>query len=205
MAVPDDITIKWNKWIEDVNSVSEIGWKRCIVDIDNYGKTRDFELYTFTDASKHAYAAVVYLKVYNETSNAVNLLFAKTRIAPINEISIPRLELLGVLIGCRLSKFVAKQLDIPDIKQTIFTDSMCVIEWCKSDKPKKRFVQDKIKEIQLHDIKIGYVKSEENPADIASRGISVQNLLLNHLWWEGPWWLKSIKNIQEGTKFRYCS
>ena len=70
----------------------------------------------------------MYLKISNGDDKKVNLVFAKNRISPIKEISIPRLELLGVLIGCRISKFVSEQLLIPEIKQTILTDSKCVLE-----------------------------------------------------------------------------
>ena len=93
------------------------------------------------------------------------------------------------MIGCRISKFVSEQLSIPEIKQTILTDSKYVLEWYKSNKELKRFVNDKIKEIRTYDIKIGYVKSKENPADIATRGVGVKELFENTLWWNGPDWL----------------
>ena len=127
----------------------------------------------------------MYLKISNGDDKKVNLVFAKNRISPIKEISIPRLELLGVLIGCRISKFVSEQLLIPEIKQTILTDSKCVLEWYKSNKELKRFVNDKIKEIRTYDTKIGYVKSKENPADIATRGVGVKELFENKLCWKG--------------------
>ena len=39
------------------------------------------------------------------------------------------------------------------------------------------------------DIQINYVRSKANPADIASRGSSVEKLNANRLWWHGPTWL----------------
>lgn len=35
-----------------------------------------------------------------------------------------------------------------------------------------------------------HVKSQENPADLASRGLSLKELRKNNLWWKGPNWLK---------------
>ena len=77
------------------------------------------------------------------------------------------------MIGCGISNFGSEQLPIPEIKQTILTDSKYVLEWYNSNKELKRF-NDKIKEIRTYDIKIGYVKSKKNPADIATRGVSVK-------------------------------
>ena len=107
--------------------------------------------------------------------------------------SIPRLELLGVVIGCRISKYVNDQLGIDDGKRTIYTDSKCVLEWCKSQRELKRFVNERVKEIRSHVVKIGYVKSAENAADIATRGKTVSDLKNDKLWWHGPHWIADDK------------
>ena len=186
--IPEDIRLKWNKISVDLRSLQNIALPRCIDFGDGKG-VRRYELITFADASKIAYSAAVYLKIVNGQNIDVNVVFAKSRLAPVKEISIPRLELLAVLIGCRASVFVAKELKLGNIRQTIMTDSRCVIEWYRSEKELKRFVRDKIREIRSFELRIGYVKSEENPADIASRGESVKNLMQNKLWWNGPRWL----------------
>ena len=156
--------------------LSSISIHHCIT--AGSSKYSKFEIITFTDASKDAYAAVVYLKTSDRITANVNL-FSKSRLAPIKKISIPRLELLGVLIGCRISKYVTTELKIDELRQTLITDSKCVLEWCMSKKKLKRFVRDKTEEIQSHDIRIGYVKSEENPADLAVRGKRVGKLMNN--------------------------
>ena len=68
-------------------------------------------------------------------------------------------------------------------------DSQCVIEWYRSIEDLKRFVSDKIKEIRSYNVRIGYIKSEENPADIATRGCDISTLMKMKLWWNGPDWL----------------
>ena len=139
---------------------------------------------------------MVYL-VSNDDVLDCNLIFSKTRLSPTKQMTIPRLELLGVLIGCRISKFLVKQLGV-ELNQLLFTDSICVIEWYKSEKKLKRFVQDKIDEIRLFEGSIGYVKSAENPADIASRGVCLRKLLDDELWWKGPLWTRD-RVISEQT------
>ena len=45
----------------------------------------------------------------------------------------------------------------------------------------------------------GYVRSEENLADIASRGTTFQNLSQDRLWWFGPIWLTDPETKWPGT------
>ena len=137
----------------------------------------------------------------------MNLVFAKTRLADVKrDLTVPILELLGVVIGCRISKFVAEQLDIPNINQTLFTDSQCVIEWYKSTKVLKTFVGNRVGEIRNHDIRIAYVKRDENPADIASKGESAKRLMDNVLWWNwlnlpGSEWPSPKYKLTDETRF----
>jgi len=57
------------------------------------------EVHGFVDASSCAYAAVVYLRMIHSISNSqVSLICAKTKVAPVKTISIPRLELNAVVL-----------------------------------------------------------------------------------------------------------
>ncbi|XP_056016812.1 uncharacterized protein LOC130053511 [Ostrea edulis] len=58
-------------------------------------------LLCFCDASTKAYATSVYLQIFNRKTRTCNLVFSKIRLAPDKKISLPRLELLAVLIGVR--------------------------------------------------------------------------------------------------------
>ena len=60
-------------------------------------------LHVFTDASSRAYAAAAYLRVTDaEKKVTVNLVASKCRLASPTGETIPRLELLGALLGARL-------------------------------------------------------------------------------------------------------
>ena len=189
---------RWNMILDDIKEVHKIKMQRCVDEVGKEDKG-DVELITFSDASKQAYCAAVYVKVNGREMSNVNLIFSRSRLAPIKgNLTIPRLELMGILIGCRASKYVAEQFGNTDIKQRLFTDSKCVLEWYKSDKELKRFVNERIKEIRDHDIEIGYVKSSENPADLATRGSNVGKLGSDEMWWKGPSWL-ILKNDEWPT------
>ena len=200
-VVPETIEKQWKQNLRELEDLHMLTINRCVVsDVD--GNITRYELLTFTDASKRAYSAVVYLIEYGVNSINTYLIFSKSRLAPVSsDLSIPRLELLSVLIGCRVSKYVAIQLGITDIKRKVFTDSKCVIEWINSKNDLKRFVNERVKEIRESNVNVRYVSSIENPADIPTRGQTVHKLKNNKLWWKGPDWCSRPYN--EWPSFNY--
>ena len=65
------------------------------VKIPRYINSKHAQLFCFTNASAKAYAANVYLG----GSAGMYLVFSKSKVAPVKQVTLPRLELLGVLIG----------------------------------------------------------------------------------------------------------
>ena len=122
---------------------------------------------------------------------SVQLLMAKSRVAPLTKISIPRLELLSCCIGARLGRFVKRSLNLGNIQEFYWTDSTTVLQWIRKNDSWKIFVRNRVKEIRqltfAEDWK--HIPGCHNPADLPSRGCSVKNLLQSR-WWEGPPWLK---------------
>jgi hypothetical protein len=61
----------------------------------------------------------------------------------------------------------------------------------------KTFVSNRVGEIQSDsDAKQWrHVPTDQNPADVATRDISLADLARNHLWWTGPDWLKQGKSF----------
>ena len=145
------------------------------------------ELHGFSDASKHAYGAVVYFRsVYSDGRVHVVLVAAKTRVAPTKQQSIPRLELLGALILSRLTK---KLRDIiGEIEATHWIDSTVALCWIKNASVWKQYVRNRVDEIKsLKSVDSWrFCPGSENPADLPSRGLSAQELIANETWWNGP-------------------
>ncbi|XP_006825641.1 uncharacterized protein LOC102803101 [Saccoglossus kowalevskii] len=90
----------WQNTAEDLRTITDYKMNRKYF----ADKPTNVETHTFTDASTKAYGAAVYLVSDKESALAI----AKTRIAPISKqkLTLPRLELMGVLIGTRLAQFV---------------------------------------------------------------------------------------------------
>ena len=148
-----------------------------------------YQLICFTDASKLAYAGLVYLRITDGYHSQSNLIISKARLTPKKTKSLPRLELLAVLIGCRLLQFTKSQLDVPIERLRLYTDSQCVLHWITSEKRLSTFVANRVKEIRQCDASFHYINTKENPADIASRGQIAEKLQSCSLWWHGPDWL----------------
>ena len=146
---------------------------------------------------------VIYLHQSFSGSCKVDLIFSKTRLAPQN-MTIPRLELMAVLIGVRVLKFVTSELHLQVTNTIVFTDSMCVLHWLQSKKPLSAFVTNRLKEIKsLKEVTFKHVSSEDNPADLATRGKSPRELT-SSIWWMGPTWLKNLEEQWPVFKIPEC-
>ena len=181
--IDEDSSRQWLTIKPDLQDLSEIHIPRNLK-IESTGEIQ-YSLACFCDASTrlHTLQCCIFVQK-DKVDSKSDLIFAKTRLAPIKEISIPRLELMTVLIGVRCIQFVKNQLGFPLTSIGLWSDS----QWLCSEKPLPVFVQNIVNEIKEHTgITFAYTPSKENPADIASRGSSVQNLA--DLWWHGPSWL----------------
>lgn len=142
-----------------------------------------------------AYAAAVYLRSTDKNGKtAVNLITANTKVAPIEkEISIPRMELCAALLATNLLYEVSQIMKIPQRNLYAWSDSTVVSAWIAGEPSRwTTFVSNRISEIltMLDQDQWRHVSTDQNPADCASRGLSVNNLAKHDLWWHGPKWLQ---------------
>lgn len=153
----------------------------------------DLSVHVFSDASKDAFAACVFIRCERDRKVSVQLVQAKSRVAPLkNKGTIPRLELLGALIASRLyhSVMASLKLDTCQVKSYCWTDSTVVLYWLRDKSEYKPFVSNRVTEINelTRVVEWRYCGTNENPCDLLSRGCSVDQLLKSE-WWNGPEWL----------------
>jgi len=106
------------------------------------------QLHGFSDVSKHAFAAVIYLRtVYSDGNISVWLVASKTGVSPMKKQTIPRLELLGAILACLFNVVQNILKSLPQMSVFCWTDSYTVLCWIKNSGPWKQYVQYRVAEI----------------------------------------------------------
>lgn len=91
-----------------------------------YDSTKDDKFIEFCDV---AYSAVIYARTKMSGSHHITIVESKTKVTPIHQVSLPRLELCGANLLTRLCRQVSKAVNIALSKFTLFTDSEIVLAW----------------------------------------------------------------------------
>lgn len=117
---------------------------------------------------------------------------AKSRVSPLCQLSMPRLELQGAVLGLRLSVAASKELGSIAAKIFYWCDSQTVLQWIHSKSCKYHaFVAHRVTEIldSSSATQWRHIPGEVNPADDCSRGIPATHLSPQHRWFRGPYFL----------------
>ncbi|XP_071056032.1 uncharacterized protein [Onthophagus taurus] len=187
---PSSIHSEWKTFKHNLSLLSDIHLPRLIIP----DQPEHIQLHLFCDASQTGYCAVAYLRC--STSNLITTSFvcAKSRVAPLKTISVPRLELCGATLLADLFSSITNTLsNLPVDLVVAWTDSQVVLHWLHSAPCRwKIFVANRVSHIQnaLPPSSWRYVPSHDNPADCGSRGLCPSQLSSFNLWWNGPSWLK---------------
>ena len=164
---------------------------RCLV--PNVDGTH--ELHTFTDASLSAVSAVVYLRTISaDGSIATRYVISKSKVAPIKQLSIPKLELEAATLGAELEGFCETEMTIDVKSKKFWTDSTAVLSWIKSKNRQKMYIANRLNKIAENSNKDDWrhVPRKMNPADHGTRGLAPSDL--QKLWITAPSFL--ISNLR---------
>ena len=172
----------WQTIQSELNRVSEVKFPRSVVNDE------DCLLHVFCDASTFAYGACAYI-VTNDSSE---LLTSKGRVTPIKGRSLPELELTALQVGTQLAHYVKESLKDVKFKSTyVWSDNEAALQWVRNDRSDTPYVKNRTAKIR--DLSDGYifqhVGTKENPADLLSRGVDIDMLTRNDIWFHGPSWL----------------
>ncbi|XP_077974458.1 uncharacterized protein LOC144430402 [Styela clava] len=187
--IPPGVEQEWLKWLSELPKLKEFNVPRCFVPVD-YGEVVETQIHHFSDASEKSYGAVSYLRMLNSSGQIhCVLLCGKSRLVPLKGSTIPRLELCAATISARTDKFFRNELKIEILASYFWTDSTTVLRYlANEDKVFKTFVANRVNLIkEVSEINQWYyVPSKLNPADVASRVMSVDAFLNYPEWKSGP-------------------
>ncbi|XP_064481597.1 uncharacterized protein LOC135394669 [Ornithodoros turicata] len=159
--MPPDKQRLWQDWCEEVSELSNVTVDRCLRPCG----AEDLQVHIFFDGSPKCYGAVAYLRAEKSGSVTFTLIFSKSRVAPIKQMTLPRLELM---------------------------DSTIVLWWFRKPPSEcKQFVSSRVQGVQQNtDTKRWkHCPGATNPEDCLTRGIPARTLSEKSTWWCGQHWL----------------
>ena len=188
----------WLKLKNDLDEIKDVQIPRC-----GFLPAQRNKMMIFCDASNDCYGFTVY--IVGETTN---LVFAKTKVAPIKPRSLPTLELLSVYLATQCLESVLDSFsEIKFEEICIFVDAQIVLSWILTGQTKNKnvFINNRIRDIlekqsvieerSKTKISYNYILTDENPADLITRGITSKQFKEKMSFWlHGPEWISKSKD-----------
>ncbi|CAB0038697.1 unnamed protein product [Trichogramma brassicae] len=116
------LSSRWQRFRASLSDVEQIRVPRWF----GGSEQSNYILHGFSDASKRAYAAAVYIVILGCISR---LIMAKTKIAPAKLETLPRLELCGAELLVKLTKQILCNVESQPEQMHFWCDSKVVLDW----------------------------------------------------------------------------
>ena len=179
-TLPKESQTKWMENVQVLNQLLKFKFSRKLKPVNAVGLP---EIHGFCDGGEKVYGSAIFLrwKLADGSFSCIPLL-VKACVVPLKKKSIPRLELMGCLSLARLYSACKEALqfaEINDCRNVIWIDSQTMLTWLKTSPRKfKPFVLVRVAEIQetMGPEACKYIRSDHNPADVLTRGISPEML-----------------------------
>ncbi|XP_070212738.1 uncharacterized protein [Littorina saxatilis] len=181
----------WKSWMDELPGLRQVSIPRNFVP-STLGTLTQVQLHHFSDASTRGYGQCSYLRLKDENDKVhCSLVMAKGRVAPLKQVTVPRLELQAATLSAKMSSFLEKELKYEKLEHVFWTDSTIVLAYLANQQKRFHvFVANRISQIlRVSSVsQWNHVPTEQNPADHASRGLSVKELNAS-TWFSGPQFL----------------
>lgn len=159
-------------------------------------------LHGFCDASAKAYGCAIYARTVSSSGVCVQLVSAKTKVAPLKQLTIPRPELCAAKLLVEQFNKVRIALQLQNVEYSLWSDASIVEAWLRREPADLHvYVANRIQYIQQHSNVASWyhVRTAENPADYCSRGMVIEKFIKSSLWWHGPSFLAHEEFEQESN------
>ena len=166
-----------------LNSYFAIPENRISRTVHNLRKNPASQLHIFVDASIAAMAVVSYLRTtISQTGlQQASFLIGKCKVAPIEHIGVPKMELEAAVIRVRLPQLIQREMTLTFDQIFFWSESQVVLDWIASNKKQNVFVSNRVQEI--HKISLPQqwhlISTYLNPADHGTRGLETNKFSRN--------------------------
>jgi hypothetical protein len=126
--LPEELEKRWRIWVADLRHLEAVAIPRCLQPFT----PTTIELHIFVDASELGYGAAAYLLLRNKQKVTTSFVMSKCRVAPIQHLTIPRMELSAAVLGARLAQSIKAELRLKLDQETYWSDSSTVLRWIHS-------------------------------------------------------------------------
>ncbi|XP_068679809.1 uncharacterized protein [Montipora foliosa] len=142
---PPSIRYKWIELFKEMKELNKITFQRSLCSAN---ATEPPMLCVFSDASQDAFGTCAYVRQRtNGDRYQVRLIAAKSRVAPLKQLSVPRLELQAAVLASRLAKTIEQESRLQFKSVKLFTDSSITLAWLQSpSRSFKPFVSSRVGE-----------------------------------------------------------
>ena len=108
----------WVDWLCSLQFLGSLRFPRCVIP-EEFAENGVHELHHFCDRSQSGYGACSYVRSVNATGQVhVVLVASKGRLAPLKQMTIPRLELAAAVLAVRLDVLLRRELEVPLLSST---------------------------------------------------------------------------------------
>lgn len=197
--LPTVMMNRWTRWRDSLVELQHLSVPRCYHPRE-FGTVTRAELHAFSDASQDAIGVAVYLRQLNEANEiSTSLVYGQAKVAPVTPTSIPRLELCGAVLAVQAAQRVLKEIDMEIAEVIYYTDSKVVLGYIANES--RRFYVYVANRVQLirslsTPEQWRYVESEQNPAELATRGVPPDKLMESS-WLKSPEFLKKPESTPQ--------
>ncbi|XP_061180594.1 uncharacterized protein LOC133189205 [Saccostrea echinata] len=198
--LPNDREEEWTIWKQSLHALENLRIPRMYTPV-SLSSASSSKVHVYSDASEKAISAVVYLQTIDDLGEVnIGFVIGKSRIAPKQGNTIPRLELGAALLATELVQTVFQQLDLNQDSAKYYTDSRVVLGYLHNRSRRfYNYVSNRINMIHRRSKpeQWTFVSTQDNPADIGTRCYTSFEDMSQSDWLRGPIQLRSVEKVED--------
>ena len=188
-ALPPSLYNKWALFFQQLFSLEDLRYPRELKPKSAVGNPW---LIILSDGSEQAYGCTAYCRwLCSDGTFSVRLIMSKSRIAPVDKVSIPRMELNGAVLSKRCRMVITKEMRYQFERVIQLVDSETVLNMLHKTSYRFHVYEGvRIGEIQAATqgdmSEWAWMPGADNVADWLTRGRNPEDLSADSDWFQGP-------------------